>query len=379
MPPPPRRISSTPTKTTTSTDQTDTSATDSATEGAAEADTAAEKDDADALDADVDATVTDQTFANIATDDVGDNDSMSGDLERKMFELQASGWRPPEETAETPDDDDYGSVDLLSDTEEEDAHLRKQEESLLTAEEGLSAISDETLARRLSLSSQGSRDSDVAYADFSDDFMFSSETPWSTSIQHLHPDNLLDYSTVFGGGEETPLARKVSQESVETQRRVRFQDELDISEGDSSDSEADDDLYPDLFVPQDQVDPSFLRDIEAAADDHDLYKDDDSDAASCWDFEADEAAMLFDEDSSDSDGSAGSSGYESMWMMYAAPVCKIKLTLDRAKPMMAIPQTKRKSNCPRKSSKKQRKSRRWRVLRAHRQSLICKYGKHSVP
>ncbi|KAL1311425.1 hypothetical protein AAFC00_001586 [Neodothiora populina] len=203
--------------------------------------------------------------------DTNDDESSEDDLEKKIYELEQSGWRPPEETFD--DDDDYNEVDLLSDNEEEETNVQQREEQLLAAEE--------QIARKLSLSSQDSYDL------------------WSQLNQH--PDNLVDYNTVFA--EQIPTS---------PERRVRFEEaHSDTSE---SDSEVDEDLFPDLFIQQDQLDAGFRADIES--DVHDFI-DDDEDTASCWDFDADEARILMmdvdddDDDSDDSDDTAGSSGYES--------------------------------------------------------------------
>ncbi|KAF1348182.1 hypothetical protein BDV97DRAFT_218048 [Delphinella strobiligena] len=318
MPPPPRRQSSSSnSQSTAQSHNLGGSQTTASNKGAGE-DVAEEDndDEADESASDMDAIITNH-FRSIAASEFGHEDSTPDDLEQKIFELQASGWRPPEEMADTTEDEDYNAVDLLSDNEEEDGHLRRREEQLLTAEERFNPTDEQALARRLSLSSQGSNDSDLAYLEFNDNFLFSSETPWSQSFQHLHPDNLIDYGTVFddanapGQDQDTPLALKTSPDSA--QRRVRFEEEAP-SDSDDSDSDIDQDLFPDLFVQQDQLDAGFRADIEA--DVHDLYLDDESETGSCWDFDADEARILMMDDDDDDgsldsdDSSVASSGYE---------------------------------------------------------------------
>lgn len=284
---------------------------------------------------------------SLATSEMGDDDSMSGALEQKMAELEASGWRPDEDNNfDITEDDDYKSVEDLSDWEGEDGHMRAQEEKMMWTgdrEEGsMGADEEDALARRLSLSSTGS---DLAYLAFNDDNYLFSETPFEQSLAHLDPDHLLlDPDVIFG--DKTPLARRPSQDSTATQRRVRFQDEVDVSDGNTSDSDQENDFFPDLFVQQDHLDPTFRAMIE---NDHDLYMDDDSDAASCWDFEADEMRLLDmddddDDDDSDSDSSAGSSGYECMYSM-------TQLSMDGAgltprKPMTATPLMRKRLPLP---------------------------------
>lgn len=359
MPPPPRRQSTTTlslsqtsslggTQTTTSSEDT--------TEDSAEADSSSNK-----YKTNRDLMSLDQTLQSlVGASEFEDDDSLPDDLEQKIHELQASGWRPPEETLDTPDDDDYDEVNMLSDNEEEEEEpsLLIREAQLLAAEERLHAADEQALARRLSLSSQGSNDSDVAYLEFNDNFLFTSETPWSQSFQHLHPDNLVDYATVFADDantdapavEDTPLGQKVSEDAFGgAQRRVRFEDEVDDSDTDSSDDddeeEMDQDYYPDLFIQQDSLDAGFRADVETEIN-YDMYMDDESDTGSCWDFDADEARSLAIDlcDNSDSDSSsAGSSGYECMFLIYFlnSRYCP-KLTVFFSKPTTVTPPMRKK-------------------------------------
>lgn len=227
--------------------------------------------------------------------------TMSGALQQKMSELKASGWRPPEESFDS--DDDYNAVDMISDSEEEEKKMRKVEEKLMAVD--ADDEDDVALARRLSLSSSGSNNDDLGYLDLNNDYLLG-ETPFSQSF--LDVDQLISSADLLREG--SPLTRTNIEETAATQRRVRFEEKVDLSDGATTDSDAESDFFPDLFIQQDHLDPKFRRLIEKD-DDYELYKDDSSNAGSEWDFEADEMRMLLmQEEEEESDSSAGSSGYE---------------------------------------------------------------------
>ncbi|KAI5202794.1 hypothetical protein E4T39_04461 [Aureobasidium subglaciale] len=228
--------------------------------------------------------------------------NMSGALQRKMSELQASGWRPPEESMDS--DDDYDAVDMISNSDDEEKSMRKAEEKLMADDDDDDEESNAALARRLSLSSQNSNQAELAYLEFHDDYLLGDD-PFAQP--YLDADQIMAVPDFFREG--SPLTRTESEQTVPPQRRVRFEERADMS--DETDSDADSDFFPDLFIQQDHLDPRFRRLIEKD-DDHELYQDDSSNAGSEWDFEADEMrVLLMDEEEEDSDSSAGSSGYES--------------------------------------------------------------------
>lgn len=241
----------------------------------------------------------DQPAASAPNSETGDEDAA---LEAKMAELEARGWRPEEEQAvSVTDEDDYAGVDCISDSDDDDIRVRREEEDAMLGSQGFNAEEEDALVRRLSLSSTGS---DLAPVLGIDDLLFT-ETPF---FQAQFMADQLDATDLFGTA--TPRARNYDEDDHTTQRRVRFEDEVDHSDSESVDSEQAEDFFPDLFIQQDQLDPGFMQLIE---NDGDLYLEDDaSDAGSVWDFEADEMRMMMDEDS-DSHSSAGSSGYECMY------------------------------------------------------------------
>lgn len=250
--------------------------------------------------------------------------NMSGALQQKMSELQASGWRPPEESIDS--DDDYDGVDMISNSDDEEKSMRKAEEKLMAQDEDDDDESNAALARRLSLSSQNSNQADLAYLEFNDDYLLGDDPfsqPW------LDADEIMAAPDFFREG--SPLTRTESEQTVPPQRRVRFEERADMS--DETDSDNDSDFFPDLFIQQDHLDPRFRRLIEKD-DDHELYQDDSSNAGSEWDFEADEMRMLLmEEEDEDSDSSAGSSGYECMSWPPRLHLNTPKLTFSSPKPM----------------------------------------------
>lgn len=238
--------------------------------------------------------------ADAAAPAMAEDMDMSGALQRKMSELQASGWRPPEESMDS--DEDYDAVDMISNSDDEEKSMRKAEEKLMVNDEDDEEDHDAALARRLSLSSSGSNHVDLGYFELNNDYLLS-ETVFAQSF--LDVDQIVAAPDFFR--ETSPLQRTESEQTVATQRRVRFEERVDMS--DETDSDADSDFFPDLFIQQDHLDPRFRRLIEKD-DDHELYQDDSSNAGSEWDFEADEMRLLLMDEEEESDSSAGSSGYE---------------------------------------------------------------------
>jgi hypothetical protein len=235
---------------------------------------------------------------------IATNMDMSGALQRKMSELQASGWRPPEESMDS--DDDYDAVDMISNSDDEEKSMRKAEEKLM-ADDDEDEERNAALARRLSLSSQNSNQAESNYLEFNDDYLLGDD-PFSQSF--LDADHIVDAPHFYLEDSPPPtVEHEANIATQQQQRRVRFEERADLS--DETDSDADSDFFPDLFIQQDHLDPRFRRLIEKD-EDHEFYQDDSSNAGSEWDFEADEMRMLLmDEDDEDSDSSAGSSGYES--------------------------------------------------------------------
>ena len=152
-------------------------------------------------------------------------------------------------------DDDYAGVDLISDSEEDEPDVEEAEEQAIidSAEE---ADDDE---------------------DDDDDDDFQNTPRQSQDDEHsswngFEPDSEEDLGIQHNPFFDEQYAR--THPSVDTlytedddtaspTRRVRF----DLADSDSADSEDDlDALFPDIFLPQDRLDPSFRRMIEKDED-----------------------------------------------------------------------------------------------------------------
>jgi hypothetical protein len=184
-------------------------------------------------------------------------------------------------------DDDYAGVDLISDTEEDEPDVEVAEEQAIIESE------------------EDDNDDNVLQPDNDED-----QSSWAGFD--------LDDEPTFGGGDplfdeqitrtSTPnMYAEATAWEVTNSRRVRF----DLSDSDSSDTEVN--IFPDIFLDQNSLDPQFRQTIE-----NDYNNDNDdppSSEGSYWDFRGDEVDMTENvevEDDEESDGSTGSSGYESV-------------------------------------------------------------------
>lgn len=216
-----------------------------------------------------------------------------------------------EETVETSkdidvDDDDYRGVDLISDEsdlEQQEDFLEKQEELLIINEEEQEPNLFDS-ARRFSLGSSGSCSFDFA-TTLDEDFFANNDLPD------------VAFGEFFGLEPEpsTPEpfeSRKYSDSSV---KRVRFDDEVRISDSSSSTtSELDSTIFPDLFMEQDKLPHSLYQMIENDAD-ADMGNITSSDGEnSYWDFGEDDGLGSRNahpgSDDFEESSDAGSSGYE---------------------------------------------------------------------
>ncbi len=184
-------------------------------------------------------------------------------------------------------DDDYAGVDLISDTEEDEPDVEVAEEQAIIESE------------------EDENDDNVLQPDNDDD-----QSSWAGFD--------LDDEPTFGTGDplfdehisrtSTPnMYAEATAWEATSSRRVRF----DLSDSDSSDTEAN--IFPDIFLDQSSLDPQFRQTIE-----NDYNNDNDdppSDEGSYWDFRGDDVDMKENaqvEGDEESDGSTGSSGYESV-------------------------------------------------------------------
>jgi hypothetical protein len=214
------------------------------------------------------------------------------------------------EAAGSSDDESYKGVDLISDSEDDEPDVEEAEAKVIIDSE------EETECRvrtGLSINRSGTafynRVSD--WGDFDvDDSLLLDDIPLFNQ-QYVHLDHILgqDVSTCNGahGSGNIP-------ERSPAPRHVRFEDDTPTTDSTGSNtSDDDDEVFPDLFLDQDRLDPVFLRMIE---NDHETDENFGfgSEDGSYWDFRgSDDFDQEADggDDSSDTEDSVGSSsGYE---------------------------------------------------------------------
>ncbi|KAJ4350523.1 uncharacterized protein N0V89_009144 [Didymosphaeria variabile] len=260
-----------------------------------------------------------RTYSNVSNTSVlfGDDESDHTFPRRKIArKLSNSSFKPllkykenanedmnDIENAIESDDEDYSGVNLVPEDESEIEYIEEQEESFIIQDEMHSTsalISQFNDARRLSLDSLAS--------DNIFDFAGSLDQTYDVNHADMGFARFFEPAPI-PASPEVAAKRKFSDSST---KRVRFDDEVQMSDSSSSSSdELDSSLYPDLFLDQDKLPASLSQLLEY---DHDEdYGDYDSPASemSFWDFGQDELQQSHPgaeefEESSD----PGSSGYE---------------------------------------------------------------------
>ncbi|KAF2723055.1 hypothetical protein K431DRAFT_301993 [Polychaeton citri CBS 116435] len=177
---------------------------------------------------------------------------------------------------------------------------------------------DYALARRLSLASDDSNNQEDDWDFNLDEDPFMGLTPFDEGYMDLHGRAELSMWRM----PENFRGREDSTQSASTQKRVRFQDDVDIhmdyaDSSSSSDEEDDGDAFPDLFMAQD--DPLLQRrlgalereDIDAA-----FNVAEGSETASVWDWDGADEQLAFklldaDDESESGDDSENDSDEDS--------------------------------------------------------------------
>lgn len=257
-----------------------------------------------------------RTFSNLSStsvlfgDDITDQEVFP---RRKMAKkLSNAGPKPllsykesdTHEHAIDSDDEDYSGVNLIPDDDEFDMeNMEQQEESFIAQEQEQQAaalLNQFRDARRLSLESSASDDIFGVTAPLGESYM-AGLTDFGFA-QFFEPEAL-------PASPDPAAKRKYSDSST---KRVRFDDEVQVSEdSESESSELDSSVFPDLFLDQDKLPPILHQLLEAENDDDNGDVGSPMSDASFWDFNHDEARIT-QADDSDDESSAGSSGYESM-------------------------------------------------------------------
>lgn len=220
------------------------------------------------------------------------------------------------ENAIESDDEDYSGVNLISDDESDLEHMEKEEESFIIEEErhnkpATARIQEHNDARRLSLGSHASDDMFDLTAPLDDGFLSEMSMHDIGFGQFFEPDPL-------PSSPDPSIKRKYSDSST---KRVRFDDEVQVSDdSSSSSSELDSSLFPDLFLEQDKLPPSLyqLLEVDRSEDEGDMRSP--MSDASFWDFGHDEPGSFksnAEDDLDDESSDPGSSGYESRLLFSA--------------------------------------------------------------
>jgi hypothetical protein len=262
-----------------------------------------------------------RTFSNLSSTSVlfGDDSTDQEFPRRKMARKLSNAVAKPlltykeneedlHENAIESDDEDYSALHLIPEDESDVELMEQQEESFILQEEqqATALLNEYRDARRYSLESC-----------FSDN-IFDVTAP----LDQAYLSNLPDYGFAqFFEPEALPASpdpavkRKYSDSST---KRVRFDDEVQVSDSESSESsELDSSVFPDLFLEQDKLPPVLhqLLEIDNDEDDGD-FASPQSDA-SFWDYNQDDNRITQAENSDDADNdSADSSGYDCMITSY---------------------------------------------------------------
>lgn len=204
------------------------------------------------------------------------------------------------------DDEDYSGVNLIPEDDESDMDLmEQQEESYILNEEqqATTLLNQFRDARRLSLDSCLSDNIFGVTAPLDEAFI--STLPDFGFAQFFEPEAL-------PASPDPAAKRKYSDSST---KRVRFDDEVQVSDSSSSESsELDSSVFPDLFLEQDKLPPVLHQLLEMENDDDNGDMASPMSDGSFWDFAHDESRVTQagQSDGTDVDSSGESSGYDCM-------------------------------------------------------------------
>lgn len=213
-------------------------------------------------------------------------------------------------TETTSDDDDYAGVDAISDSEDgEEPDVEEVEEQAIIESED-----DDVQTPRPSIDDdQSSWDG----FDTQEEILGENTQFFEDHIARGHAPDHDTEATVWNHGlseDDIGITRGVHFDS-----RVHYYDFPGYDGADeSSDTEDSEEIWPDLFVPQDGLDPSFRKVIESNEDELGGSSDGEG---SYWDYNGEEPSNAIqgpptqgelDDDASSIESTAGSSGYESM-------------------------------------------------------------------
>ncbi|KAF2033635.1 hypothetical protein EK21DRAFT_86120 [Setomelanomma holmii] len=257
-----------------------------------------------------------RTFSNLSSTSVlfGDDSTDQEFPRRKMARKLSNAVTKPlltyretddelhENAIESDDDEDYSALNLIPDDDDDMDIMEREEESFILQEEqqATTLLNEFRDARRLSLESCVSDNIFGVTAPIDESFI--SNLPDYGFAQFFEPEAL-------PASPDPAAKRKYSDSST---KRVRFDDEVQVSDSSSSESsELDSSVFPDLFLEQDKLPPILTQLLEIDHDDDDGDFASPQSDASFWDFGQEESRITEAENSDDADDSGESSGYES--------------------------------------------------------------------
>jgi hypothetical protein len=194
---------------------------------------------------------------------------MSRNLRHKVTPPPAQKMlRGSRQIQESSDDDDYGGVDQISDSEEDEPDVEVAEErAIIESEDDLQDTPRPII------------DDGQVWEGFEFD-----------AQNEILGQNVPFFDDQFvPTGEEAPA------------RKVRFQN---VSDSETADDE-DDGYFPDIFLPKSELDDAFRREIDKDDDEHSN--------GSYWDFQGEAGegdAMEYEDEADSSESSGSSSGYD---------------------------------------------------------------------
>lgn len=282
-----------------------------------------------------------RTFSNLSSTSVlfGDEPTEQEVFPRRKMARKLSniGHKPiltyqessTHEHAIDSDDEDYSGVNLIPEDDEFDMDAVEEQEANYIAQEqehqATALLNQFRDARRFSRESSASDDIFSVSAPLGESYMASLGD--FGFAQFFEPE-------AMPASPDPAVKRKYSDSST---KRVRFDDEVQVSDdSESESSELDSSVFPDLFLDQDKLPPILTQLLEAENEEDGDVGSPMSDA-SFWDFNHDEGRITQAGDSDD-ESSAGSSGYESMILTCSR---MNSVTNNPLQPMRAIPLTKK--------------------------------------
>lgn len=231
-------------------------------------------------------------------------------MSRNLRHHRAKGTVPAKHSARRPSttenssDDDYAGVDLISDSEDDEPDVEVAEEQAIIQSAEESDADDDDAHN----ASRPHEDDDASSWNGFDDTIDDGGAFFEDHIARGYaPDTVNDVATFDA------LHGECSDD--EPTRRVRF----DVVE--ESESEDEDDMFPDIFLAQNDLDPNFRKAIESneGNDDHIGSSDD----GSYWDYHEDERRLgeleNVEEHSQSASETSSSTDYESKWIAASSP------------------------------------------------------------